>query len=77
MYVLDSRQGQNIFLCTTASRPALGPTQSPIQWVPEAVSSGLKPPGRKAGYLPPSSAEVKNGGAIPPVPIRLHGMVLN
>jgi hypothetical protein len=27
------------FLSSTVSRPALGPTQSPIQWVPEAISS--------------------------------------
>jgi hypothetical protein len=25
----------------------------------------------------PSSAEVKNGGAVPPNPVLLHGMVLN
>jgi hypothetical protein len=25
----------------------------------------------------PCSAEVKKGGAIPPLPIRIHGVVLN
>jgi hypothetical protein len=30
----ESRQGLGIFLFTTASRPVLGPTQHPIQWVP-------------------------------------------
>jgi hypothetical protein len=30
----DSRKRQNIFLYSTASRAALGPTQLPIQWVP-------------------------------------------
>jgi hypothetical protein len=30
----DSRQGQEIFLFATVSRPALGPTQPPIQSVP-------------------------------------------
>jgi hypothetical protein len=29
-----SRRGLGIFLFTTASIPALGPTQPPIQWVP-------------------------------------------
>jgi hypothetical protein len=29
---------------------------------------GVKRPGREADHLPPSSAEVKNGGAIPPLP---------
>jgi hypothetical protein len=30
-----------------------------------AVSARLKQQGREADYSPPSSAEVKNGGAIP------------
>jgi hypothetical protein len=40
------------------SRTALGPTQPPIQWVPEDLSLGIKQPGREADHLPPSSAEV-------------------
>jgi hypothetical protein len=48
-----------MFLFTTASRPALGPTQPPIQWVPGALSLGVKRPGREADHSPPSSAEVK------------------
>jgi hypothetical protein len=32
---------------------------------------------READHSPPSSAEVKNGGAIPPLPVRLHGVVLH
>jgi hypothetical protein len=31
-----------IFLLTTACRPALGPTQPPIQWVPRALSLRVK-----------------------------------
>jgi hypothetical protein len=34
----DSRRGPRVFLFTTASRMALGPTQLPIQWVPGALS---------------------------------------
>jgi hypothetical protein len=30
------------FLFSTSSRPALGPTQPPIQWVPWALSPGVK-----------------------------------
>jgi hypothetical protein len=41
------------------SRPALGPTESPIQWVPWALSLGVKRPGREADHSPPSSAEIK------------------
>jgi hypothetical protein len=55
----DSRRGLGIFLFTTASRTALGPTQPPIQWAPEALSLGVKWPGREAHNLLSSSAEVK------------------
>jgi len=48
-----------IFLLTTASRTALGPTQHPIQWEPEALSLEVKRPGREADSSPPTSAEVK------------------
>jgi hypothetical protein len=61
-------QGQEIFLYSTASRPALGPTQPPVQWVPEALSPGVKRPGCEADHSPPSSAEVKNGVTIIPLP---------
>jgi len=54
----DSRRGLGIFLFTTASIAALGPTQPPIRWVPEALSQGVKRPGRKADHSPLSSAEV-------------------
>jgi hypothetical protein len=68
-YELDGRglipgRGK-IFLSSTACRQALGPTQLPIQWV-----SRVKRPGREAENSPPSSAKVKNGGAIPSLPHR-------
>jgi hypothetical protein len=56
----ESRQELGIFLFTTASRPALGSTQPPIQGVPGDLSLGLKRPGREADHSPPSSAKVKN-----------------
>ena len=42
------------------SRPALGPTQPPVQWVP-GLSRGKERPGRDADPSSPSSAVVKEG----------------
>jgi hypothetical protein len=56
----NSWQGMGFLLLTTMSRLALGPTQPPIQWVPGALSMGVKQPGHKADHSPLSSAEVKN-----------------
>jgi hypothetical protein len=55
-----SRQRQRIFPLTPVSRPALGPTQTPEQWVPGVLSPGQARPGRDANHSPPSSAEVEN-----------------
>jgi hypothetical protein len=46
-----------------------GAHQSPIQWTLEEFSPGVKRPGRETDHSFPSSVEVKNGGAIPPLPI--------
>ena len=42
------------------SRPALGPTQLPVKWVPD-LSRGKERPGRDADPSPYSSAVVKKG----------------
>jgi hypothetical protein len=55
----DSRRGLGNFFFTTVSRTALGPTQPPIQWLPGALSLGVKRPGREADNSPQCSAEVK------------------
>jgi hypothetical protein len=74
---LDSGRGLGI-LFITASRTALGPTQPPIQWVPGALSLGVKQPGRQADHSPPSSAEVKNAWSYTATtPICLHGVVIS
>jgi hypothetical protein len=52
----DSRRGVGIFLFATASRTAMGPTRSLIQWVPGGLSVGVKRPGRVADHSPPSGA---------------------
>jgi hypothetical protein len=56
------------FLSSTASTPTVGPAQPAIQWIPGALSPGVKRQGREADHSPPSSAEVKKDGAIPPPP---------
>jgi hypothetical protein len=55
------------FLFPMASSPPLGPTYLPIQWVPAAVSLGVKLLGREATHSP-SSSEFENGGAVSPLP---------
>jgi hypothetical protein len=71
------RQGLGIFL-TTVSIPTLGPTQPPIQWIPGALSLGVKRPHPEADHSPPSSAKVKNACSYTYTPpIRLHGVVLS
>jgi hypothetical protein len=48
---------------STASRPALESTQ----WVPRVLSLAVKRLECEADHSPLSSAEVKNGGAVPPI----------
>jgi hypothetical protein len=44
-----------------------GPTLTLIQWVPGTLSRVVNRQGREAERSPPSSAELKNGGAVPPL----------
>jgi hypothetical protein len=74
----ESWQGLGIFLFTTVSRAALGPTQPPFQWVAGALSLVVKRPGREADHSSPSSAEVEVAWSYASTPpIRLHGVVLS
>jgi hypothetical protein len=65
-YGMESRQGLEILL-TSASRAALGPTQS-IQWVSGAISLGVKRPERKPNHSSQSSAEVRNAWSYTSTP---------
>jgi hypothetical protein len=68
----------DFFLFTTASRPALGLTQPPVQWVPGALSPGVKRPVCEADHSLPHSGEVSNAWIYTSTPpIRLYGVVLS
>jgi hypothetical protein len=51
-------RAKNFLFCTSFIL-VLGPTQPAIKWVPEALSLGVKWPGREADHSSPTSAEVK------------------
>jgi hypothetical protein len=55
----SSRGRVENFLFSTLSRPTLGPTQPPTQWVPGLLSSGVKRKGRETDHSPQTNAEVK------------------
>jgi hypothetical protein len=48
----DPRQRQRIFPVASVTRPALGPIQPPVQWVPGILSRGKEWPGRDADHSP-------------------------
>jgi hypothetical protein len=70
---LESGQGQVIFSSPKPVRPAVGPTQPPIQWTGLALL-GLRRPVRKVYHSPLSGPQVNNewNCAFVP-PICLHG----
>jgi hypothetical protein len=54
-----------------------GTHSPPSQWVAEALSPGIKRPGRDADHSPPPSAEVKNTWRYTSTPLLLDGVVLS
>jgi hypothetical protein len=50
------------------SSPTLWSTQPPVHWVAGALSPGVKRLGHVGDHSPASSAELSNGGSIPPLP---------
>jgi hypothetical protein len=68
----DGRPGfpgrsRDSFLFATASRPALGSTHPPVQWVPEVLSARVKRLGLEADYSPQRNAGLKFREAAPPL----------
>jgi hypothetical protein len=82
-YVLDDQgsipgRGERIFTLTSLSRPALRPTQPPVQWLLGVLSPGVK---RGRGvtltthpYLVLRSRMSRSYTSSPPPPNRLPGM---
>jgi len=74
----DSQQGLGVLLFTAASRPALGSTQPPIQWIQGALSLWVKWPGHKADHSPQPNNKVRNAWNYTSTPpTRLHGVELS
>lgn len=55
---VESRKVQEIWFLQSPSL-VLGPIRSPIQWIPQTLSSEVKQPGHEADLLPSYSAEAK------------------
>jgi len=67
-----------IFVFDIMSRPALEPTQPPIQWVPGALSLGIKRQDVKLTTQLHSVPRSKNAYSYTHTSlIRLHGVVLS
>jgi len=64
-----------IFSFSKTFRQAVGPTQPPIQWVPELFSLEVNRPGRAANQSHPFTAKVGNWWAsASTLPVFLQGM---
>ena len=66
--------GPGVLSLLRVSRPALGSTQPPTEWLLGSVTLGMKQLGCIPDHSPTSSAKFKNDGAVPLLPIHLYGM---
>jgi hypothetical protein len=76
----NSREGRgwDFFIRYRCVQTGSGAHPASIQWVPEALSLGIKRRGREADHLPQSSAQDKNAWNYTSNRlIRLHGVVLS
>jgi hypothetical protein len=67
--------GVKNFHFSMSSRPAVGSTQLTIQWVPGALSPGVKRLGREADHSPPTSAELKKMWVYTSTPPFIHSFI--
>jgi len=49
------------FFLSEVSRLVLGPTQPPVEWVPQIFSPGVNQPGHETDNSSPCSAQFENG----------------
>jgi hypothetical protein len=78
VYKFINNYAYTYFLLRINYEPALGYIQPLIQWVSEALSSGIKRPRREADHSPPTSAKIKNTWIYTSIPLtRLRDVVLN
>lgn len=56
----DCKQGQQIFLFSQPSRPALGHTQLPVEWIQGVISPGVERSSLQSDHSPQSAVEVRN-----------------
>jgi hypothetical protein len=57
--------GTNMQLSHTISTASMGPTQPPNQWIPAALTPGIKRPGRESDHSPQPSEKLVE---LPPLP---------
>jgi len=71
----DARIITNLIHDRTKRPEAVGPTHTPIQWVPGFFLSGVKRPGRDVDHSSSWNADAKNEWSLTLVsPVCLHGM---
>jgi hypothetical protein len=73
----ESQQGQEIFIFSIESRPALEPTHPPIQWEPGALSPGVELQKLEADDSVPLVSRLRMVELYLHSPICLHGLVLS
>jgi hypothetical protein len=73
---LEPRCGQEIFTFPHPYKPALGPTQAPIQWVPGILSRVKRPERGFDNPLPTSAEVIKSWHSYTSTPLLcLHGVL--
>jgi hypothetical protein len=65
-----------ISLCSTKSKPTLGPNLQAVQWIPSYISLEIKRVMSEDAHSASLSA-VKNDSVTSPHPINLHNIVLS